>query len=317
MKKSFPFLTGFRFIMMCCLMPIAATAQLKGGHLLGALGLKSGSQAPENTLTVLTPVYFYNAKSLRNSDGDEIAKPDISMFIAAPGVNWVSDIKILGANYGAAILLPFASNRLDSNIIESHSDFAYSDTYIQPIQLGWHKKRADFFAGYQLYIPTGKYEVGGSNNSGLGMWINEFSGGTTVYLTPDKKWHFATLLSYEIHGKKKDTDIKTGDILNIEGGLGKTFYVMGSDTAAPKSIINAGLIYYMQLKTTGDEIPVGPIIINPEKDRVYALGAEANLLHVSSSTTFGFRWFGELSAINRFKGNTFFISLAYTFATNK
>lgn len=316
MKKSIALSSPLRLAaLLVCLTPLLCNAQLKGGHLLGAMGLKSGSQAPENTVTVLTPVYLYDANSLRDSDGNETAKPDFNMFLAAVGVNWVSNIKILGATYGAAALLPFASNRIEGNALDTHSDFAYSDTYIQPVQLGWHKKQADFFAGYQLYIPTGKYEAGASDNSGLGMWINEFTGGTTVYFTPDKKWHFATLLSYEIHGKKKDTEIKTGDILSVEGGLGKTFYVMNGDNTAPKSIINAGLIYYMQFKTTSDEIPLGPTVVTGDKDRVYSIGAEANFLHVSSLTSLGVRWFAEMGAINRFQGNTFFLTLAYTFST--
>lgn len=294
--------------------PFFCNAQLKGGHLLGGMGLKSGTQAPQNTLTLLLPVYYYNSKSLQNSDGDEIATPNIDMLITGVGINWISDFKILGATYGASAILPFAANRLDGNELESKSDFAYSDTYIQPIQLGWQKKQVDILAGYQLYIPTGKYELGGEN-SGLGMWINEFTGGATVYFTDDKKWHLSSLLSYEIHGKKKDTDIKTGDILNIEGGAGKTFYVLNNDKTAPKSIINAGLIYYMQFKTTADEIPAGSLTINPDKDSVLALGAEANFLHLSSKTSFGLRWFGELDAINRFQGNTFFLTLAYIFST--
>jgi hypothetical protein len=296
------------------LSPLIGNSQLKGGHLLGEFGLKSGTQAPQNTLSILTPVYLYNSKSLRNDDGNEIASPDMNMLITGVGASWVSNIKILGANYGATILLPFASNRIDGTELNSKSDFAFSDIYIQPIQLGWNKKQVDIIAGYQLYIPTGKYELGGEN-SGLGMWINEFSGGATVYLTENKKWHFASLLSYEIHGKKKDTDIKTGDILSIEGGAGKTFYVMNSDKTAPKSIINAGIIYYMQFKTTSDEVPYNGIIYNGEKDRVYSIGAEANFFHISAKTSLGFRWFGEVESINRFKGNTYFLTLAYLFST--
>ncbi|MND61322.1 transporter [Solitalea canadensis] len=52
--------------------------------------------------------------------------------------------------------------------------FAFTDIYLQPIQLGWHTKSADFTVDYGMFIPTGKYTLGGEN-SGLGMFINEFS----------------------------------------------------------------------------------------------------------------------------------------------
>lgn len=316
MKKNlYPSIT-FRLAFLICLTPFIANAQLKGGHILGALGLQSGTQAPENTLAVTTPLYYYTANSLHDDNGDEIAKPAIDMFIAAAGINWVSDIKILGANYGAAMLIPFASDRIQGNEVNSESDLAFSDIYLQPIQLGWHNKRADFFAGYQLYIPTGKYELGG-DNSGLGMWMNEFTGGTTVYLNADKTWSAALLASYEINGKKKDTEIKPGDILSLEGGVGKTIYMMNSDKSAPQSILNAGLVYYAQFKMTKDQIPAGPFTVTPGKDHIYGLGAEVDFFNIPSNINFGLRWLTELGAVNRFEGNTFFVTLAYVIETKR
>lgn len=294
-------------------------AQLKGGHILGAMGLQSGTQSPENTLAVYVPGYFYSASSLRNSNGDiSVKNPDIDMFITGAGVSWVSDFKILGANYGATALFAFASNKIEGNNVNIDGSLAFTDTYIQPLQLGWHKKRADFVFSYQIYLPTGKYTAGATDNSGLGMFMNEFSAGTTLYFNDKKTFHFSTLASYEINGKKKDTDIKTGDILSFEGGLGKTFYVFNAEKTAPKSIINAGLIYYLQYKVTNDKIPlpIGGLVFEGSKDRVAALGAEVNFLHLSSKSTIGLRWLGEIDAVNRFQGNTFFLTLAHIFSTS-
>jgi hypothetical protein len=306
--------------MVFLLVSFFGNAQLKGGHILGSMGLQSGTQTPENTLTAYVPGYFYNASSLRNSDGDiAIANPDLSMFLTGAGLSWVSDLKVLGANYGASILIPFASNTIQGNAVNSNSPFAFSDIYFVPLQLGWHHKKADFVFSYQMYLPTGKYTLGASDNSGLGMFINEVSAGTTLFFNDKKSIHFSALASYEINGKKKDTDIKTGDILSIEGGLGKTFYVMSPDNKAPKSIINAGLIYYMQFKTTSDEIPlpIGGLVFTGDKDSVIALGAEANYFHIGCNTSVGLRWLGEVEAINRFKGNTLFFTLAHVFSLKK
>jgi hypothetical protein len=318
-KKIFSIQT-FRSIYaaMLLLISFCGNAQLKGGHILGAMGLQSGTQAPDKTLSVYIPGYIYSASSLRNADGDKMGNPDLTMFITGVGANYVTDFKILGANYGATILLAGASNTIQGSYIDSKSSFAFTDMYIQPVQLGWHNKRADFVFSYQLYLPTGKYELGASDNSGLGMFMNEFSAGTTLFFNDKKTIHFSALASYEINGKKKDTDIKTGDILSIEGGLGKTFYCMNAEKTAPKGIFNAGLIYYLQYKVSDDKIPVGSIlVIEPDKDRVGGLGAEVNYLHLGCMTSAGFRWIGEVNAVNRFQGNTFFITLAHVFSFKK
>ncbi|STO14612.1 SphA family protein [Flavobacterium hibernum] len=294
-------------------------AQLKGGHILGAMGLQSGTQTPENTLSVYIPGYFYSASSLRNADGDKsIANPDLTMSITGVGASYVSDFKILGANYGATVLLAFAANTIQGNSTDVHNSLAFTDSYVQPLQLGWHNKRADFVFSYQMYLPTGKFTAGASDNSGLGMFMNEISAGTTLFFNDKKTFHFSALASYEINGKKKDTDIKTGDILSVEGGLGKTFYVMDGTNPMPKSIINAGLIYYLQYKMTSDKIPV-PIIgtIETTKDRVGGIGAEINYFHLGCSTSAGIRWIAEVEAINRFQGNTFFLTLAHVFSFKK
>ncbi|WP_281231163.1 SphA family protein [Flavobacterium gelatinilyticum] len=289
-------------------------AQLKGGHILGAMGLQSGTQTPANTLSVYVPAYLYDAGTLRNADGDKVANPDLTMFLTGVGAAYVSDFKILGANYGATILVAFASNTIQGNFIDTRNSLAFTDMYIQPLQLGWHNKRADFVFSYQMYIPTGKFNAGASDNAGLGMFMNEISAGTTLFFNDKKTFHFSALVSYEINGKKKDTDIKTGDILSIEGGLGKTFYMLNAEKTAPKGILNAGLIYYLQYKVSNDKIPVGNIILEPDKDRIGALGAEVNYFHIGSKTSAGLRWVSELGAQSRFQGNTFFLTLAHVFS---
>ncbi len=312
-------------IIICCILSIVGVqkgfSQMKGDRLLGGIGLDAGSQAPAETFSLLVPVYFYDASSLKNASGNKIAEPNFNMFLTGVGGSYVSKLKILGGNYGATVLLPFAQNVIQGNNVNSKSSFAYSDTYFQPFQLGWKTKVADFVFSYGMYIPTGKYEYGGSSNAGLGMFTNEFQTGTTLRLDPKGSIAFSSLFSYEIHNDKKGTDIKPGDIFTIEGGLGKTWYTFNG-TKMPTSIIKAGLVYYMQFKATEDDLPA-PGIINPYansiylpgKDHVYSLGLESNVLLTKSRMLLGVRWFDEFSAVNRFQGNTFFVTIAHVFST--
>jgi hypothetical protein len=89
---------------------------------------------------------------------------------------------------------------------------------------GWHLKRADITAGYNLYIPTGRFSQGGTDNTGLGIWGNEFTIGGTVYLDQKKTWTAAANFGLEFHSDKSGTNINVGDLGTVEGGLGKTFY---------------------------------------------------------------------------------------------
>ncbi len=301
-----------------------AFSQLKGDKLLGGIGLDAGSQAPPETFTLAVPFYFYDAGSLKNANGNtSIVSPNLNVFITALGGTYVSNAKIFGATYGASILLPFIQNRIQGNNVDSKSSFAFTDIYFQPVQLGWRTKTADFVFNYSVYIPTGSYELGGSSNSGLGMFTNEFSGGTTIRLDPKGSIAFSTLLSYEIHDDKKNTDIKPGDIFSIEGGLGKTWYTFNG-SKIPSSIIKWGIIYYAQFKATDDQLPgqtVIPALNNnstiylPGRDHIYALGLEGNVLLTKSRMLLGVRWFDEFSAVNRFQGNTAFITVAHIFST--
>ena len=87
-----------------------------------------------------------------------------------------------------------------------------SDLLLRPLDLGWHSPRADVTAGFQLYVPTGRDERGGSENIGKGMWRNEPFVGATVYVDEKRTVSLATTAYWEVHGNKKDTDVKVGEI---------------------------------------------------------------------------------------------------------
>jgi hypothetical protein len=90
------------------------------------------------------------------------------------------------------------------------------------VLLGWETPRADYVASWGLFAPTGKWEFGGDDNGGLGMWSDDFQAGTTLRLDSKRAWTASLLATYEIDAKKSDTNIKVGDILTFEGGLGKS-----------------------------------------------------------------------------------------------
>ena len=291
-----------------------AQAQLKGHYVPGFAGLQSGTQPPPG-ISVFLPVYFYTTDDIRNDDGESFgANPRVNATFLGPGVALVTNTKLLGGNFGASVApLNFIKSRIEGNSLDVPGSFAFTDMYVQPIQLGWEKPRADFVAGYGFFAPTGKWELGGDDNAGLGMWSHLFQAGTTLRLDTTHEWTLSALGSYEIHSHKKDTDLKVGDLLTVEGGLGKTFLKleMAGGKPVPTLVTNLGLVYYGQFKMTSDKAGQGTSLLEGSKDRVFAVGLEGNVIIPKSKMVFGLRIEPEFGARNRTQGWTFLLTVAY------
>jgi hypothetical protein len=291
--------------------PLWAEAQLKGHYVPGFTGLQNGSQGPP-ALTIVLPIYFYTTDTINDADGNELGRhPRINSSFLGPGLVWVTEAKLLGGRLGGQVLpLAFMSARIEGPSIDVPGGLKFTDMFVQPFQLGWEKPRADFVAGWGFFAPTGKWELGGSDNGGLGMWSNVFQAGTTMRLDDRRAWTASVLGSYEIHSGKKDTNLKVGDILTLEGGLGKSFYQKVDGTPIPR-ITTVGLAYYGQFKATGDTVGPESLSIHLDRDRVFGLGVEANVFLPKQKMLLGLRVVPEFGAVSRTRGLTFNLTLAY------
>ena len=273
------------------LLPSTAAAQLNGFNIKGDAGLKAGSQAPPGAYVPI-PLYFYTADAVKDGDGNELLTGSLDAALFGVGLNVVTTKKVLGGNYGFLAILPWANNRVQgAEDFDSNPGTGLTDMYIQPINLGWHQPRADFTAAYGLAIPTGRYEDGASNNTGLGMWGHELLVGTTVYLNEARSVHAATTATLDFLSEKKDSETKPGNILNLEGGIGADFLKGG---------LTAGLAYYGTFKLTEDRFdsPLASALLR-NKNRVWGLGPEVTLAIATKQAVYGFvtvRYQWELAA---------------------
>ena len=291
-----------------------ALAQLGGHNSKGDFGLQSGSQAPPGWYVVAPMYYSYSADEFRDRNGDRLLAIEGGGSVEATawlaGVIWVSEHKILGGNYSFSIWPGVTDNALGFPPlgVDEGVSTGLADLYVQPINLGWNTARADFITGLGVFAPTGEYEAEGSNNRGLGMWSYELFGGTTVYFDEARSWHFAATAFYETHGKKDGTDIRVGDLLTVEGGIGKSF---------KEGAANVGIAYYAQWKLSEDDFGINP----PDrpnrrlgKNRVYGFGPEITLPLATKQTLWGFlnvRYFWETGARTALQGNTFVATLTF------
>jgi hypothetical protein len=297
----------------CCfltflLIALSAEAQYKGDHIPGFIGLQSGSQPPPG-LYVGNLVYVYPTGALKDNQGDNISliapltsTADIIL------VSVVTNYKLFGGNVGGSIGFPFIKNRIQFNSSSVSSSLAYSDMFAG-LSLGWNLKRADITAGYNLYMPTGRFSPNATDNTGLGMWGNEFTFGTTVYLDQKKTWHAAANFALEFNTDKRGTNIHVGDLGTIEGGLGKTFYKKVSGPIP--MVMNLGAAGYAQFKVTGDSGSDIPQLLRGLKDRAFALGPEFNMFIPGPRLTLLARYEPEFGARNRLQGQTIVFSIIW------
>ena len=281
MRRASSFRLAFAVLIASAIGTAPAFAQLNTQHMRGLVGLKSGTQPPPHIYVIAPVLYWYNTDDVRDRNGEKLPiDADITTQAFGAGFSWVTKKKIFGANYGMEVLFPLGMNdRIQGTEIDANPGAGLTDTLVEPLMLGWHFKRADAVAGYAIFVPTGRYTDGAQNNTGLGMWAQEISFGTTVYLNEAKQYHAATLVSFDFQSKKEDSETKVGNAMNLEGGFGGDFLQGG---------LTVGLNYFAMLKLTEDQIDGFPQILIRGKNKVFGLGPEVSLALARKGVVYGF-----------------------------
>jgi len=287
-----------------------AFGQYTGENIRGDYGVNSGSQGPAGIYFII-PYFLQNSDRIKDSNGD-LSLPGVfqgfDLRFMIPTAYIVTSKKFLGGNYGFNVAAPFTTFVPERTAAQTpENNWAISDLYVAPFNLGWTKSRADFIVGYAFNAPTGKYEVGGSDNTGLGMWSHEIQGGTTVYLDRKRTYTVATSAFLELHSKKKDQDIKVGDILTLEGGAAYNIEKIGGAF---------GVGYAYQGKLTNDSGADIPVLTMKAtnlygKNRVFGVGPDLTTGVFEHGRTIGFlnfRYYWESGARSSFEGGTLFAS---------
>ncbi len=286
-----------------------ASGQYAGANFHGDLGVNSGTQPPPGMFLIL-PYAQWHVNELRNESGDKFLPNQFKGFdlrVAVPTLVVVTKEKILGGNYGFMVAAPFSKIRPERVTDAGTGDWGFADMYVVPVYLGWRIPHADFVAGYGFYAPTGKYEAGASDNVGLGMWSHELQGGMTVYMDTTRKLSFATTAFFEMHGKKKDQDIRVGNLLTLEGGAAYN---------VPKIGGAFGVAYYFQNKLSDDKGADVPVTLLRALDlygrsNILGIGPDVSMGLFQRGTTVGavnVRYLWDVTAKNSFKGNTLWVS---------
>ena len=302
---------GVLALSLLLLAPLPASAQFMGHNFHGDFGVNSGSQPPPGTY-VLVPFGRWSVDRIKDADGGKTLGrlfSGLDLRVMPPTMFVVTDLKLLGANYGAMVAPAWSKVTPELTIdTATTGSWGFSDLYVVPLHLGWHTSRADFVTGYGFFAPTGKFEAGGLDNVGLGMWSHELQLGTTLFLDEDRRFSAATTGFLEFHSKKKDQDISVGNLLTLEGGAAYN---------VPQIAGAFGVGYYLQQKLsddTGSDVPgLALDLLNLRgKNRVFGIGPDVTIGLFQRGATGGLlnvRYFWEMGAQSSFEGQTLFVSV--------
>ncbi|GAL86641.1 meta-pathway phenol degradation-like protein [Sporocytophaga myxococcoides] len=293
------------FIISVLVFEFKSSAKGQQNFLPGFAGLMCGSQSDPGIYAVAFG-WGMNVKKVADRNGKTHFFPNGDvLLLKAPALSLVvaTRKKILGGNYSFSVTGAICNSRLEiPNIIGASKSYPYgiTSTYIQPISLGWKTSRADFIAGYAVYLPTGKWVWLGQHNYGLGMWTQEINLGTTIYLNHKKSIHFAIEANYDINSKKRGVSYRTGWPLTLQGGLGTNY-------GNPDKLLSgwlgvAGFAQWITVKTKFNS-DLGPI--DGPYAHIYGLGPE--LVVFKGGLTF--RYLMEFGAKSNYLGPIWCVTL--------
>ncbi|WP_424860002.1 SphA family protein [Tepidimonas sp. HKU77] len=237
---------------------VGTSAQAEGHYVPGVEGLQAASVPPPGT---------YYVAYLINYNIDDFRAPGTSDNL--PGHNrgtvtalanrlvWISEHKVLGADYGVEAIVPLMRASLTINAAGiSDTRSGVGDVYLGPLVLGWHGPQWDAVAAAGVWLDNASTSHPAS--AGKGFKSTMLTGGLTYYFDTAKTWSGSGLVRFERNGKN-DAGLRPGNQVSLEWGLGKSFGGW-----------QAGLVGYSQWQTSKDS---GPGASNQKSSR-HAMGAE-------------------------------------------
>jgi hypothetical protein len=297
----------------------AARAQQKGQWVPGQYGLNAGV-IPDPGFTYANMAVNYSAGQLNDSNGN--ARPLItgtySFWVDENIFFYVPKYKFLGGYFAPYISINVANGSLvagiaGTNLGVSGGGVGLADTYVQPLNLGWHLKRADVNVGYAFTAPTGRYTAGASNNVGSGYWGNNITTGTTFYVTKNKGTSANLFTDWEAHGQRTAASMPGGQVSHLTPGQAFTMeWGLGQVLPLKKDfsrLLQLGLVGYdqWQVSSNGGTVMVAGIPVpasNLPYYSVHAIGFQTSFILPAKDLSFFFKYYDEYLAKARPEGRT-------------
>jgi hypothetical protein len=246
-----------------------ARAQQQVGHkALGTLGLQAGSQAPVG-LYLVDQVAFYHSSEVVDRNGHPVPIGlNLDLLANTVGVAASLELPRIATYVNASVGVPLVYlNASTQNPRLSAEPRGIGDLFIQPLKLGWRRGRLEFVAGYSFDAPTASFDAEGSTDRGRGQWTHEFSLGGTLHFGPGKSLNLSALTTFDIYGTKLGIDVRRGDTLQVQGGLGAMAF----------GLVNLGVAGYALWQVTDYGGSALAAELRGARDVAYGVGPEMDL----------------------------------------
>lgn len=304
-----------------------------GDWLLGTDGLLSAQQAPEGFYYSNIWSYYHASGSNFTALGPLKCGPhnriclslnlggngSLDEFVDQNVIGWTSPYKILGANYGLFVDVPFAIAdasgaaslqpvlSLDSGsfALPSHQSSgeatkgSITDIYVEPVNLGWHFRRLDAIVSSGFFAPSGPYNSNARLNIGFGHWTGVFGVGGIVYADAARTWSLSIYAHYLLYGSQMGRNYTLGDVVPFEWGAGKTLNFKNDIFKQ----LTLGAVGYAQWQVTNNQIDLNPTTkigmsalntVEHASSQIYSAGPAITLL--TKYGLFSLRYYEEFGA---------------------
>jgi hypothetical protein len=225
---------------------------------------------------------------------------------------WVTPLEIFGGNLAFAVSVPFGTPRISAGAVIAvprlgraiglsarDATFNLGDPIVSSF-IGWHAGNFHWQVGGSVSIPAGAYQDGELSNMAFNRWIGDVFASAT-WLDPKIGLDISATIGFEINGKNKDTDYRSGNALHAD--LAITQYL------SKEFSIGVIASHYQQVSGDGGS----GATLGPYKGRVTAVGGSIGYNFVVAGTPVAARLkvLREVSVENRPQGTIALVSLAF------
>jgi len=183
-----------------------------------------------------------------------------------------------------------------------------ADTYVEPINLGWIRGTWRVKAAYGFIAPTGKFDTNGTDTTTTDYWGHQLTFAATRSFGTNHLWQGTFNTNWEFHQTKRHEDVKVGNNMTLEYGIGKTILKNQG-----KQLIQVGAIGNAEFQLTDDSGSDVSAFNRGNKDHVFGLGGEFGVILPVSKFNFFVRVIPEFGARSRTQGLTFLAAAGKSF----
>lgn len=289
---------------------LSATQSFAGGgqhYPNGVEDFAVGALPPPGTYLV-NYMILAQKNSLRDNSGNSLpADFNASVFAEVPRLIYVSPLKVLGANWGAQIFVPFYSADVtaSSSVIPplnfDANDKGIGDIIFSPLVLGWHFT-PELHAVFALdtWAPTGNYDQNNPATQILSKNHWTFEPVLAVSYLKDG-FDVSAKLMYDFNTRNRDTHTDPGQEFHMDWALGYGL----------KNGLSGGVVGYNYWQTTDDE--VSGVKVTSQKSQVGGVGVGIKYWPKQGPFSLTFKQYWEYDAKNMATGSQTQFKIIYAF----